>query len=437
MKGTLNVMKVNTAENLVDELRWRGLIYNMAEGADDVLIREKITAYIGFDPTADSLHVGSLLPIMVLVHLQRHGHTPIALAGGGTGMIGDPSGRTKERMLLSEEDLAHNLEGIKAQLSQFLAFEGVENPALLVNNADWLRPLKLIDFLRDIGKFFTVNYMIAKDSVKMRLDSEDGISFTEFSYMLLQAYDFYKLYVDHGCTFQMGGSDQWGNITAGAELIRKLTNGKAYAVTVPLVTSLSGVKFGKTEAGAVWLDPKRTSPFHFYQFWINTDDKDVVQYLKFFTLLTRETIAELERAVATEPHRRAAQARLAEEVTRLVHGEAGLRKAREATEVLFGGRILAGLSADELMDIFAEVPLSEVWKSQFQGAGMNIVDLAHLCGLEPSKKQIRNLIQNGGLYLNDRCITDAGYSVSLSDAIDGRVIVLRKGKKSHHLVWIV
>ncbi|MEP0762226.1 MAG: tyrosine--tRNA ligase, partial [Chloroflexota bacterium] len=351
-------MSTATAENLFEELRWRGLIHNAAEGAEEVLAREKVTAYIGFDPTADSLHVGSLLPIMVLVHLQRHGHTPIALAGGGTGLIGDPSFKAKERQLLSEEQLARNLEGIKAQLAHFLAFEGVPNPALLLNNADWLCRLNLIEFLRDIGKYFTVNYMTAKDSVKTRLDSEEGLSFTEFSYMLLQAYDFLRLYLDYGCTFQMGGSDQWGNITAGTELIRKVADGKAYALTVPLITTSTGVKFGKTEAGTVWLDARRTSPFRFYQYWLNTTDADVVPYLKYFTLLDRDEIAALERAVLTEPHLRAAQRRLAEEVTRAVHGEDGLRKAQQATEVLFGERDLEGLSADDLLDIFAEVPSS-------------------------------------------------------------------------------
>ncbi len=429
-------MNVLTATNLVEELRWRGLIHTATEGAEEALINEKVTAYIGFDPTADSLHVGHLLPIMVLVHLQRYGHTPIALAGGGTGMIGDPSGRTKERQLLTYEQIAYNVECIKRQLSAFLHFEGVENPAIMVNNADWLAKLNLIEFLRDIGKHFTVNYMLAKDSVKTRLESEEGISFTEFSYMLLQSYDFLRLYLEHGCTFQMGGSDQWGNITAGAELIRKVADGKAHAVTVPLVTSTSGVKFGKTEAGAVWLDPARTSPFRFYQFWINTTDGDVIPYLKYFTLLSREEIAELERALATEPHRRAAQTRLAEEVTRMVHGEDGLRKAQAATEVLFGGRDLEGLSADDLLDIFAEVPSSALAAGSLSGAGINVVDLALEAGLDRSKKLIRDLIKNGGLYLNNRPVDDPDRAVTLDDAIDGRVIVLRKGKKNYHLVQV-
>lgn len=431
-----HTMSTATAENLFEELRWRGLIHNAAEGAEEVLAREKVTAYIGFDPTADSLHVGSLLPIMVLVHLQRHGHTPIALAGGGTGLIGDPSFKAKERQLLSEEQLARNLEGIKAQLAHFLAFEGVPNPALLLNNADWLCRLNLIEFLRDIGKYFTVNYMTAKDSVKTRLDSEEGLSFTEFSYMLLQAYDFLRLYLDYGCTFQMGGSDQWGNITAGTELIRKVADGKAYALTVPLITTSTGVKFGKTEAGTVWLDARRTSPFRFYQYWLNTTDADVVPYLKYFTLLDRDEIAALERAVLTEPHLRAAQRRLAEEVTRAVHGEDGLRKAQQATEVLFGERDLEGLSADDLLDIFAEVPSSAVPAADLQGEGLSLVDLAVTCELERSKKQARTLIEGGGLYLNAARVEDVERRVTRGDAIEGRVIVLRKGKKQYHLLRV-
>ncbi len=431
-----HTMSTATAENLFDELRWRGMIHNAAEGAEEALAREKVTAYIGFDPTADSLHVGSLLPIMVLVHLQRHGHTPIALAGGGTGLIGDPSFKAKERQLLSQEQLARNLEGIKAQLAHFLAFEGVPNPALLLNNADWLCQLNLIEFLRDIGKYFTVNYMTAKDSVKTRLDSEEGLSFTEFSYMLLQAYDFLRLYLDYGCTFQMGGSDQWGNITAGTELIRKVADGKAYALTVPLITTSTGVKFGKTETGTVWLDARRTSPFHFYQYWLNTSDADVVPYLKYFTLLDRDEIAALERAVLTEPHLRAAQRRLAEEVTRMVHGEDGLRKAQQATEVLFGERDLEGLSADDLLDIFAEVPSSAIAASDLQGEGLSLVDLIAGCGLERSKKQARTLIEGGGLYLNAARVEDVERRVTLADAIEGRVIVLRKGKKQYHLLRV-
>jgi tyrosyl-tRNA synthetase len=427
-------MEANINRNIVDELRWRGMLHDVSEGAEEMLGKEKITAYIGFDPTADSLHIGSLLPIMVLVHLQRYGHTPIALAGGGTGMIGDPSGKTKERQLLSEEILAHNLDAIKGQLAHFLSFEGVPNPAKLLNNGDWLCKLNLIEFLRDTGKHFTINAMMAKESVKMRLESEDGISFTEFSYMLLQAYDFLQLHLDHGCTFQMGGSDQWGNITAGIDLVRRRAGGKAHGLTVPLVTTSTGVKFGKTEAGAVWLDPKRTSPFRFYQYWVNIDDKDVIKYLNFFTLLSREEIGELEHLVETEPHRRAAQLRLAEEVTHMVHGEEGLAAARAATAVLFGEGDMQSMSADDLLDIFAEVPSTTMEDGGLSSAGMGIVDLVVLSGLEQSKKQARNLIDSGGLYLNGQRVEGVGQVVTATDAIEGRILVLRKGKKLYHLV---
>jgi tyrosyl-tRNA synthetase len=425
-----------TAANLVEELRWRGLIYDVAEGAEEVLAKEKVTGYIGFDPTADSLHVGSLLPIMVLVHMQRHGHTPIPLVGGGTGMIGDPSGKATERQLLSEEQLAHNQAGIRAQLAHFLAFEGVDNPAIMLNNLDWLKPLSLIGFLRDIGKHFTVNYMTAKDSVKTRLASDEGLSFTEFSYMLLQSYDFLAMYRSHGCTFQFGGSDQWGNITAGMELIRRVENGKAYGLTVPLVTTASGVKFGKTEEGTVWLDAARTSPFRFYQYWLNTSDDDVIGYLKFFTLLGPEEVGALEQALIDAPERREAQRRLAEEVTRAVHGEEGLASALGATEVLFGDGDVSGFGAGELLDIFAEVPSSDIPASEFAGEGMPIADLLVRCGLESGKKRARTLVESGGAYLNGQRLDDPQATIPLSAAIDGAVIVLRKGRRTHHLVRV-
>jgi tyrosyl-tRNA synthetase len=328
------------------------------------------------------------------------------------------------------------VRGMRAQLERFLDFEASPNPARLLNNADWLRPVTLLEFLRDTGKHFTVNYMLAKESVKRRLGGDEGISFTEFSYLLLQSYDYLVLHERYGCRLQMGGSDQWGNITAGCDLIRKVAGGKAHGLVMPLVTTAAGTKFGKTEAGTVWLDPARTSPFRFYQFWINTTDGDAIPYLKFFTLLDREEIMELERALATEPHRRAAQTRLAEEVTRMVHGEDGLRKAQAATEVLFGGRDLEGLSADDLLDIFAEVPSSELAAGSLSGAGVNVVDLALEAGLDRSKKLVRDLIKNGGLYLNNRAVDDPDRAVTRDDAIDGRVIVLRKGKKNYHLVRV-
>jgi tyrosyl-tRNA synthetase len=374
--------------------------------------------------------------MMILVHLQRHGHSPIALAGGGTGMIGDPSGKTKERQLLTLERLEQNLEGIKAQLAHFLAFDGVPNPAVMPNNADWLRPLLLIDFMRDIGKHFTVNYMMAKDSIKSRLSSDEGISYTEFTYMLLQAYDFYALYQSHGCTFQMGGSDQWGNITAGAELIRRVADGKAYGLTSPLVMSATGVKFGKTESGTVWLDPKRTSPFRFYQYWVNTADVDVIQFMKYFTLLGPDEVAEYEEAIQTAPERREAQIRLAEEVTRMVHGEESLARAQQATDVLFGGGEIAGLSAEELLDIFADVPSSTIAKESLSGEGMSIVDMVVKTGLETSKKRSRDLIKGGGLNLNNQRVESVDLIVGLDTAIEGQVLILRKGKKKYHLVQV-
>ena len=417
--------------NVFEEFEWRGLIYDASEGLKEALAGQKITGYIGFDPTAPSLHVGSLLPIMGLVRLQQYGHTPVALVGGGTGMIGDPSGKTEERQLLSKEQIEYNLEGIRAQLSRFLDFEARTNKALLVNNADWLVPVSMVDFLRDVGKHFTVNYMLAKESVKRRY--EEGISFTEFSYMLLQAYDFLVLHDRYGCTLQMGGSDQWGNIVAGIELIRKLRGTRCYALVSPLVTTSAGIKFGKTEAGSVWLDANLTSPYRFYQFWFNTDDRDVVKYLKFFTMLNRQEIAALEALTASAPEKREAQKRLAEEVTLMVHGEYNLRKAIQASQVLFGGEI-ADLSASEVLDIFADVPSSDIPRASFAGDGMPLVDLVIACGFAPSKGAARRLIEAGGIYVNNRRVADVQATIDLSALIEGQYLVLRKGAREYHLV---
>ena len=417
--------------NVFEEFEWRGLIYDASEGLKEALAGQKITGYIGFDPTAPSLHVGSLLPIMGLVRLQQYGHTPVALVGGGTGMIGDPSGKTEERQLLSKEQIEYNLEGIRAQLSRFLDFEAGTNKALLVNNADWLVPVSMVDFLRDVGKHFTVNYMLAKESVKRRY--EEGISFTEFSYMLLQAYDFLVLHDRYGCTLQMGGSDQWGNIVAGIELIRKLRGTRCYALVSPLVTTSAGIKFGKTEAGSVWLDANLTSPYRFYQFWFNTDDRDVVKYLKFFTMLNRQEIAALEALTASAPEKREAQKRLAEEVTLMVHGEYNLRKAIQASQVLFGGEI-ADLSASEVLDIFADVPSSDIPRASFAGDGMPLVDLVIACGFAPSKGAARRLIEAGGIYVNNRRVADVQATIDLSALIEGQYLVLRKGAREYHLV---
>ena len=422
--------------NVFEEFKWRGMLYDASEGLEEALTNHSITGYIGFDPTAASLHVGSLLPIMGLVRLQQHGHTPIALVGGGTGMIGDPSGKTQERQLLSKEQIEHNLEGIKAQLSLFLDFETKTNRALLINNADWLAPVRMVDFLRDVGKHFTVNNMLAKESVKRRFEEGDGISFTEFSYMLLQSYDFLVLYDRFGCTLQMGGSDQWGNIVAGTELIRKMRGVKGYGLVFPLVATSAGIKFGKTEAGSVWLDPNLTSPYRFYQFWINTDDSDVVKYLKFFTMLDQQAIAELEHAVAVSPEKREAQKRLAQEVTLTVHGESNLRKAVQASRVLFGGEI-ADLSAGDVLDIFAEVPSSNIPRDTFEGDGLSLLDLVISCGFATSKGAARRLIEAGGIYINNSRVSDVQATIGLSALIEGQYLVLRKGSREYHLVRVV
>ncbi len=412
------------------------MLYDASEGLEEALANHRITGYIGFDPTAASLHVGSLLPIMGLVRLQQHGHTPIALVGGGTGMIGDPSGKTQERQLLSKEQIEFNVEGIRAQLSLFLDFEVKTNRAMLINNAGWLAPIPMVDFLRDVGKHFTVNYMLAKESVKRRFEEGDGISFTEFSYMLLQSYDFLVLYDRYGCTLQLGGSDQWGNIVVGTELIRKMRAAKGYGLVFPLVTTSAGIKFGKTEAGSVWLDPNLTSPYRFYQFWINTDDSDVVKYLKFFTMLDQEAIAELEHSVAVSPEKREAQKRLAEEVTRTVHGESNLRKAIQASRVLFGG-VIEDLSASDVLDIFAEVPSSEIPGDSFSGDGVSLVDLVITCGFATSKGAARRLIEDGGIYVNNRRVSDVQATIDLSALIEGQYLVLRKGARNYHLVRVV
>lgn len=418
--------------NLYEEFQWRGVLYADTEGVQEALTKQHVTGYIGFDPTAASLHVGSLLPIMGLVRLQRYGHTPIALAGGGTGLIGDPSGKTVERQLLTKEKLTENLEGIRGQLAHFLDFESKTNPALLLNNADWLTTISMVDFLRDVGKHFTVNYMLAKESVKQRYERGDGISFTEFSYMLLQAYDFLMLHDRHQCTLQMGGSDQWGNIVAGTELIRKLRGAKGYGLVFPLVTTSAGVKFGKTEAGTIWLDPNLTSPFRFYQFWLNTDDRDVVRYLKFFTLLEQTEIGELEASLETAPEKREAQRRLGEEVTRMVHGEAQLQRALQATRVLFGGEI-AGLSARDVLDIFADVPSHDLPASSFEGEGLALIEAITSCGIAPSKGAARRLIESGGIYVNNRRRADTQTMLNRSELIEGQYLVLRKGAKDYHL----
>src|SRR5438876_4085233 len=419
--------------NLYEEFQWRGMLYEATPELKQVLAEEKLVAYIGFDPSAASLHVGNLLPVMGLARLQRFGQTPIAIAGGGTGLIGDPSGKTKERQLLTHEQVEANLEGIKEQLSRFLDFNATNNPARIVNNADWLGPITMMEFLRDVGKHFTVNNLLGKEAISRRLESEEGISFTEFSYPLLQAYDYLTLFDRYKCTLQMGGSDQWGNILAGTDLIRRLRGARAHALVFPLVTTSSGVKFGKTEAGAVWLDAKLTSPYRFYQFWLNTDDRDVITYLKFFTWLSNEDIDQLEQTVKSSPENRVAQRRLAREVTTMLHGETELEKAVRASEVLFGKEISA-LSVNEILDIFADVPTTELEKSKLDNDGFTLGDALVLSGLAPSKGEAKRLVQGGGVAVNNVRADDARKAISAADFIDGQVLVLRKGAKHYHLI---
>lgn len=422
--------------NLFEELKWRGMIHESTEGVEALFSQHKVTGYIGFDPTADSLHVGSLLPVMGLVHMQRYGHTPVALVGGATGMIGDPSGKSKERNLLDEATLQKNVDGIRDQLSKFLDFEVKENPAKLVNNYDWIGPMTFIQFLRDVGKNFTVNYMMAKESVKRRIDSEEGISFTEFSYMLLQGYDFYHLFENENCVLQLGGSDQWGNITGGIELIRRMTGKKGHGVVFPLLTTASGGKFGKTEEGTIWLDPARTSPYKFYQFWLNAKDDDTPTLLKRFTLLTEEEVSALQEAIQTAPQERAAQRRLAQEVTRMVHGQDALDAAERASRVMFGGSVLE-LSADEVAEVFQAVPSTELSADEIAGDGIGLLDLMVECDLTKSKGEARRLVQGGGVYLNNERVGEPTRMVTAADAVEGRYMVLRKGSKKYHLVKLL
>lgn len=425
-------------KNVFEEFRWRGLLFDHTEGAKKLLGKEKITVYNGFDPTADSLHIGHLVPMMSLARLQRFGHTPIAVAGGGTGMIGDPSGKSAERNLLTLEQIQYNLGCVREQLAGILDFDVQSNPALIVNNYEWLSELSMMEFLRDIGKHFTLNYMIAKDSVRSRLERDgEGISYTEFSYMLLQSYDFLHLFDTYNCQMQAGGSDQWGNVTAGIELIRRMRGKKVQGLAYPLITRADGSKFGKTAVGeSTWLDPQRTSPYRFYQFWLNTDDAEVINYLKYFTWLARGEIDELDRLMLERPEEREAQQRLAREVTLMVHGETALVKAEQASSVLFGGE-LEGLDAADIQAIFADVPSSQVARSELEGEGVAVVDLLTVSGLATSKGDARRAINGGGVYLNNRRVVDPSQSVPMSEAIEGQFLVLRKGRKRYHLVQVM
>jgi tyrosyl-tRNA synthetase len=416
--------------NLLEDLKFRGLINQVTdeEGLEKLINEEKITLYSGFDPTADSLHIGHLLPILTLRRFQLAGHRPIALVGGATGLIGDPSGKKSERTLNSQEIVEQWSQRIKDQLSRFLDFESEENPAIIANNYDWIGKLDVISFLRDVGKNFGINYMLAKETVQSRI--ETGISYTEFSYMILQALDFLTLYKEKNCKLQIGGSDQWGNITAGLELIRKnVEDAKAYGLTIPLVTKADGTKFGKTEGGAVWLDKEKTSPYEFYQFWINTDDRDVIKYLKYFTFLSKEEIEQLEKEVQEAPERRVAQKRLAEEVTKLVHGEEALKQAIKISEALFSGSI-SDLSAEEIKQGFKDVPSYE-YKGEVE---IGLVDLLVMSKISPSKRQAREDISNGAIYVNGERTQDLNRVITKDDRIEGQFTVIRRGKKKYFLI---
>lgn len=418
-----------SASRLLEDLEYRGLIYQVTdrEGLERKLAEGPISLYIGFDPTADSLHIGHLLPITVLRRFQEAGHNVIALVGGGTGMIGDPSGRSSERSLNSAEIVAQWTESLKQQLSRFLDFDRKTNPAKLVSNYDWLGPLDLITFLRDIGKNFTVNYMLAKESVSSRL--ETGISFTEFSYMILQAYDFYKLHKVHGVSLQVGGSDQWGNITAGLDLMGKMGGGEAYGLTLPLVTKSDGKKFGKSEGGAVWLDRSKTSAYQFYQFWINTDDNDVIKFLKYFTFLTPEQIAELEAELKQAPEKRVAQRELAREVTRFVHGDEAVTAAENITRALFSGNI-AELSEAELIEASQDMPTAVITGQEETG----LIDLLIETKAAPSRRQARQDIESGAISVNGERVSSIDAVITAEQRLHGKFVVLRRGKKNYYLV---
>jgi tyrosyl-tRNA synthetase len=428
--------------NLYQDLLERGLSYQQTDDTGlDLALRnaaEPVTLYVGFDPSADSLHVGNLLGMLILRRFQNAGHRPIALMGGATGMIGDPSGKTRERLLLDEERLRTNINGIAKAARQLLRFEG-PNPAQLVNNYDWFKDVNVLWFLREVGKHFTVNHMVAKESVRARLeDREHGISYTEFSYMLLQAYDFYRLYKDHGCTLQVGGSDQWGNITAGIELTRRkeaadgAATPKLFGLTHPLVTKSDGTKFGKSEQGSVWLDASKTSPYRFYQFFIQTTDSDVLTYLKYFTFLTREERTALEQSLQGEPEKRAAQLALARELTRMVHDESGLARAEKASQALFGASIRE-LDEAMLLDVMADAPSTQKPRSVLE-SGYPLIDALVDSGLCASKGAARRDITAGGIYVNNDRVSDANANLGASELIAGGHMVLRKGKKTHHLL---
>lgn len=426
--------------SFVEELRWRGMVHDIMPGTEEQLKSQMMSAYVGFDPTADSLHIGHLVQVMLLKHFQNAGHQPIALVGGATGMIGDPSGKSSERNLLSEKELRYNQERIKEQLAKFLDFESdISNRALLVNNYDWMKEFSFLDFIRDIGKHITVNYMIAKDSVKKRLGSESsqGMSFTEFTYQLVQGYDFLHLYREYNCRLQMGGSDQWGNIVTGTELIRRKDGGEAFALTCPLITKSDGSKFGKTESGNVWLDPEKTTPYKFYQFWLNVSDEDAARYIKIFTLLGQDEIESIIRTHSDAPHMRLLQKRLAEEMTMLVHSREELESAMEASEILFGKgttETLKKMKESTFLSMFEGVPTFDVPHKVFKG-GIDIIELcAGITEVFSSKGEMRRLMQGGGVSINKVKVDNVELKVDETVLLNNRYILVQKGKKNYFIL---
>jgi len=423
---------------IIEELEWRGLVSDCTdrEALTQRLAKGAVTLYCGFDPTADSLHVGNLVPLLALRRFQQFGHKPIIVAGGATGSIGDPSGKSAERQLLTHEQLKANIEGVKKQLAGFLEFDGEANAALLVDNADWTTPLSFLDVLRDVGKHFKVNAMVAKESVRARMEDRDvGISYTEFSYMILQALDFHHLCVQHECELQIGGSDQWGNITAGIDLIHRRQNCQAFGLTLPLITNADGSKFGKTEAGAVWLDVARTSIYQFYQYWVRVDDRDVVRYLNFFTFLHRDDVEALARQHSEQPQARIAHKALAKEVTALAHGEAAANEAIRASEILFGGE-LDGITEATFQEIAGEVPTREIKLDRFGGEGLWLPELLHEAGLAQSRGQARKDVKGGGVYVNNRRTDDEQHKLQSGDLLFGKYLLLRRGKRNYAVVLV-
>jgi tyrosyl-tRNA synthetase len=423
--------------NFVDELRWRGMLHDIMPNAEDKLNEGMCSGYIGFDPTADSLHVGHLTQIMTLIHFQRAGHKPYALVGGATGMVGDPSGKSEERNLLTEEALAHNLDGIKKQLNQFLNFSAAGNGAVMVNNADWFKGFSFLDFIRDVGKHITVNYMMAKDSVRKRLEGDTGMSFTEFSYQLIQGYDFYYLWKNNNCTIQMGGSDQWGNIVTGTEFIRRKDRGTAYGLTTQLIKKADGTKFGKTESGAIWLDPEKTSPYKYYQFWLNATDSDARSWIRIFTLLTQPELEKLEAEHDAAPHLRILQKALATDITIRTHSEAALETAIKTSEFLFGNgslSFLENLSPAHMLEIFEGVPQFAIGREELS-AGIDVATLlAEKTTVFPSKGEVKKTIQGGGLSINKEKVAEVTASYTVSNLINDKYIIVQKGKKNYFLL---